>query len=342
MAAEASGPEAGLAGYSGTQRAAVLLLALGDSAAPLWSELSDEEVRNLSLAMSTLGVVSVDTTQAVLTAFVAAMSGTNSLRGSVEMAERALSSFLGPDKVAEILAEVRGPAGRTTWEKLGNVKPDVLASYLKHETPQTVAAVLTRLNSSYAANLLSALPEDFAYDCAARMISIGSVGRAVSDDMESVLRTEFLAAIGGTTRRDNHEMMAEIFNHFDRATEVTLSRSLELAAPDSLARIHAFMFVFEDLAVMDGTAAQVLMRGVERSDLAIALKGASDTIRNLFIGNMSERAAKIFREEMSAMGAVRLKDVEAAQTRIVVAAKALSESGEITLSAKGNTDDWVY
>jgi flagellar motor switch protein FliG len=334
--------EGPLAGYNGTQRAAMFLLALGDGAASVWQALNDDEVRNISQAMSTLGAVTADTTQAVFTAFIAGMSGASSLRGSAEMAERVLSSFLPADKVSEILAEVRGPAGRTTWEKLGNVKADVLANYLKHETPQTVAAILMRLNSTYAADLLSALPEDFAYDCAARMISIGSVGRTVSDEMESVLRTEFLAGVGGTTRRDNHEMMAEIFNHFDRATETALSRSLELAAPDSMARIHALMFVFEDLAAMDGTAAQILLRGVERSDLAIALKGASDTIRNLFIGNMSERAAKIFREEMSAMGAVRLKDVEAAQTRIVVAAKALAEAGEITLSAKGNTDDWVY
>ncbi|MFO0202263.1 MAG: flagellar motor switch protein FliG, partial [Alphaproteobacteria bacterium] len=274
--------------------------------------------------------------------FVTKLSGSGSLMGSFEQTQRMLSAFLPKEKVESLMEEIRGPAGRNIWDKLANVNETVLASYLKNEYPQTVAVVLAKVRPEHAAKVLAELPEEFAAECVQRMLAMEPVQREILEKIELTLRTEFMSNLARTSKRDSHEMMAEIFNNFDRATEGRFITALEDKSRDSADRIRALMFVFEDLNKLDAGGVQTLLRSVDKSDLAIALKGASDALRTLFFSNMSERGGKILKEEMAGMGPVRLKDVDAAQTRMVAMAKDLAARGEIVLSDGKAEDELIY
>ena len=327
---------------SGPEKAAVVLLSLGEEHHALWESLDDEEIKEISQAMSTLGTVAANVVEDLLVEFVSGMSSTGAIMGSFEQTQRLLSSFLPTDKVDNLMEEIRGPAGRTMWDKLGNVNEAVLANYLKNEYPQTVAVVLSKVKSEHGARVLAALPEDFALECVQRMLRMEPVQREILDKIEQTLRTEFMSNLARTSKRDSHEMMADIFNNFDRQTESRFMAALEERNRESAERVRALMFVFEDLAKLDPGGVQTLLRAVEKDKLGLALKGASDTLREMFFSNMSERAAKIMREDMESMGPVRLKDVDQAQMAMVQVAKDLAAKGEIMLAGQGDDDELIY
>ena len=327
---------------NGAEKAAVVLLSLGEEHHALWQALDDEEIKEISQAMSTLGTVSANVVEDLLVEFVSGMSSTGAIMGSFEQTQRLLGSFLPGDKVENLMEEIRGPAGRTMWDKLGNVNEAVLANYLKNEYPQTVAVVLSKVKPEHAARVLSALPEDFALECVQRMLRMEPVQRDILDKIEQTLRTEFMSNLARTSKRDSHEMMADIFNNFDRQTESRFMAALEERNREASERVRALMFVFEDLAKLDPGGVQTLLRGVEKDRLGLALKGASDTLREMFFSNMSERAAKIMREDMESMGPVRLKDVDQAQMAMVQVAKDLAAKGEIMLAGQGGDDELIY
>jgi flagellar motor switch protein FliG len=327
---------------TGPEKAAVVLLALGEEHAKLWSALDEDEIKEISQAMSTLGNVGANVVEELLLDFVSGVSGSGALMGSYEQTQRLLAAFLPGEKVDALMEEIRGPAGRTMWDKLGNVNEAVLANYLKNEYPQTVAVVLSKIRSDHAARVLGALPEDFALECVQRMLRMEPVQREILDRIEQTLRTEFMSNLARTSKRDSHELMAEIFNNFDRQTESRFVAALEERNRESAERIRALMFVFEDLNKLDPGGVQTLLRAVEKDKLGLALKGASDGLREMFFSNMSERAAKILREDMDNMGPVRLKDVDSAQMAMVQVAKDLAARGEIMLAAAGADDELVY
>ena len=327
---------------NGAEKAAVILLSLGEEHHALWSSLDDEEIKEISQAMSTLGTVSSNVVEDLLVEFVSGMSMTGAIMGSFEQTQRLLGSFLPGEKVEGLMEEIRGPAGRTMWDKLGNVNEAVLANYLKNEYPQTVAVVLSKVKPEHAARVLSALPEDFALECVQRMLRMEPVQREILDKIEQTLRTEFMSNLARTSKRDSHETMADIFNNFDRQTESRFMAALEERNREAAERVRALMFVFEDLAKLDPGGVQTLLRAVEKDKLALAMKGASDTLREMFFSNMSERAAKIMREDMESMGPVRLKDVDQAQMSMVQAAKDLAAKGEIMLAGQGGDDELIY
>lgn len=328
---------------TGAERAAVLMLALGDEhGAPIWSALDDDEVKEISQTMANLGTVSSDLIEKLLVEFVTQMSSTGSVFGTIDTTERLLNKFLPKERVSQVLEEIRGPAGRTMWDKLGNVHEQLLATYLKSEYPQTVAVVLSKIRPDHAAKVLSALPEDFAVECMNRMLRMESVQKEILDKVELTLRQEFMSNLARTQKRDAHEQMAEIFNTFDRQTEGRFMTALEERNRDAAERIKSLMFTFEDLGRLDGNSMQTLLRSFEKDKLALALKGASPTMRDLFFANMSERAGKILKDDMEAMGPVRLKDVDGAQTSLVALAKQLADKGEIMLSAGKADDELVY
>lgn len=330
-------------GLSGPQKAAVFMLALGsDDASSLWDMLDDDEIREMSQIMSTLGTVQAGTVEKLLVEFASRMSGTGALVGSYESTERLLSKFLSEDRVNSVMDEIRGPAGRTMWEKLANVNEQVLASYLKNEYPQTVAVVLSKIRADHAARVLPYLPEDFALEVVTRMLRMETVQKDILDKVEQTLRSEFMSNLSRSNRRDSHELMAEIFNNFDRQTEGRFLAALEERSRDSAEKIKALMFTFEDLAKLDPGSVQTLLRAIDKNKLGIALKGSSDTMRDLFFANMSERAAKILREDMELMGPVRLKDVDEAQTTMVNIAKDLAQKGEIMIAANNEEDELIY
>jgi flagellar motor switch protein FliG len=328
---------------SGPERAAVLMLALGEEhGTQLWKQLDEDEIKEISQLMSTLGTVSATLVEKLLLEFVSQMSATGSLMGSYESTERLLSRFMGEDKVGQIMEEIRGPAGRTMGDKLGNVNETVLANYLKNEYPQTVSVVLSKIKPEHASRVLGALPEEFALEVVQRMLRMESVQKDILDKVEKTLRVEFMSNLARTAKRDAHEHMAEIFNNFDRQTESRFLTALEERSRDSAERIKALMFTFEDLGKLDPGSIQTLLRHVEKDKLALSLKGATDTLRDVFFSNMSERAGKILREDMEAMGPVRLKDVDEAQMRMVNVAKDLANKGEIMISSKQGEDELIY
>jgi flagellar motor switch protein FliG len=286
--------------------------------------------------------VSSSLVEKLMVEFVSQMSGTGSLMGSYESTERLIARFMPQDKVSQIMEEIRGPAGRTMWDKLANVNETVLANYLKNEYPQTVSVVLSKIKPEHAARVLGALPEEFALEVVQRMLRMESVQKDILDKVEKTLRVEFMSNLARTAKRDSHEHMAEIFNNFDRQTESRFITSLEERSRDSAERIKALMFTFEDLGKLDPGSIQTLLRNVEKDKLGLALKGATDSLRDIFFSNMSERAGKILREDMEAMGPVRLKDVDEAQMRMVNVAKDLANKGEIMIASKAGEDELVY
>ncbi len=328
---------------TGPDKAAIMMLALGEEhSTPLWSRLDEEEIKEISQAMSNLGTVSAEVMEALFVEFAGSISSTGNLIGSYEATERLLLKALDGDRVDGIMEEIRGPAGRTMWDKLANVNEMVLANYLKNEYPQTVAVVMSKINPDHASKVLATLPEDFSLEVVNRMLQMESVQKEVLDKIEDTLRSEFMSNLAKTNKRDSHEMMAEIFNNFDRNTEGRFIAALEERNRDSAEKIKALMFTFEDLLKLDPAGVQTLLRNVNKDRLGICLKGASDSVRDLFFTNMSERAAKILREDMEAMGPVRLKDVDEAQMEIVNIAKDLADKGEIMLADSGGDDELVY
>ncbi|MBR7618937.1 flagellar motor switch protein FliG [Phenylobacterium sp. 20VBR1] len=327
---------------SGPEKAAVILLALGEDHGTIWQQLDDEEIKEISQAMAGLGNVAASVVEQLLVDFISGMSGAGAIMGSFEQTQRLLAAFLPAEKVDTLMEEIRGPAGRTMWDKLGNVNEAVLANYLKNEYPQTVAVVLSKVKSDHAARVLGALPEDFALECVTRMLRMEPVQREILDKIEQTLRTEFMSNLARTSKRDSHEMMADIFNAFDRQTEARFIAALEERNRESAERIRALMFVFEDLSKLDPGGVQTLLRAVEKDQLGLALKGSSDSLREMFFSNMSERAAKIMREDMEGMGPVRLRDVDQAQMAMVQVAKDLAAKGEIMLAGAGSDDELIY
>jgi flagellar motor switch protein FliG len=290
--------------------------------------------------MARLGPVRGELVEALLRDFVERVGSPDGLIGSYHTTERLLGQFLGPDKVAAIMEDVRGPAGRTIWDKLGNVEESVLAAYLRNEYPQTIAVVLSKVRPNQAARVLAALPEEAAVETVQRMLRMELVQKEILNDVEETLRAEFMSNLARTDRRDNHEVMAEIFNSLDRSTETRFFELLEERNKEAADRVRALMFTFEDLTKIDGPGIQTLLRSVDNGKLGLALKGASEKLRELFFANMSERAAKILRDDMETMGPVRLRDVEEAQVMLVNAAKDLAAAGQIFI-ADGKDDEML-
>ena len=327
---------------TGPERAAVLMLTLGEQhGAKIWILLDDDDLRQISIVMSTLGNVDAQQVEELLLEFVGRLSSSGALLGNYDATERLLQQYLPPERVGGIMDEIRGPAGRNMWEKLSNVQEEVLANYLKNEYPQTVAVVLSKLRPEHAARVLAILPEDLSLDVVNRMLKMEAVQKEVLERVESTLRTEFMSSLSQTRRRDAHEVMAEIFNNFDRQTETRFMTSLEDANRESAERIKSLMFTFDDLVRLDAGSAQTLMRQVDKDKLGIALKGATEVVREFFLKNMSTRAAKMLVDDMQALGPVRLRDVDEAQSLLVNLAKDLAAKGEIILS-KSRDEELIY
>ena len=328
---------------AGAEKAAIFILSLGEEyAARIFSHMSDDEIKELSQVMSNLGNVSSSLVEKLLLEFAEQMSSTNGTVGSLESTERLLMKVLDKTRVGNIMEDIRGPAGRTMWDKLANVNEAVLAAYLKNEYPQTVAVVVSKVKPDHAARVLSQLPESFAMEVITRMLRMESVQKDVLDDIERTLRNEFMNNLARTNRRDPHEAMAEIFNNLDRSSETKFMTALEERNRDSAEKIKGLMFTFEDLGKLEGAAIQSILRVADKAKLPIALKGASEAIKQLFLSNMSERAGKLLREDIAALGPTRLRDVEEAQSSLVSVAKDLAARGEIVIANENGEDELVY
>jgi len=325
--------------YTGAQRAAALMLVLGkEHGAPIWEQLSVEEIKELSSTIAQLGRVPAAVVEHLLVQFSGEVSSMSSLHGSFETTERLLDGILPTDRVKEIMDDIRGPSGRTMWDKLSNVSEVVLAAYLKNEYPQTIAVILSKLKSDHAARVIAELPRDLSVDVIMRMIGMDSVQKAVLAEVEATLKNEFMSNLSRSQRRDPHEIMAEVFNALDRSTEEALLSALDSQAPYSAERIRALMFTFEDLGNLLPSAIVAIVRNADKRELALALKGAPEAMRQLFYSGMTDRSSKLLREDIAGLGPVRSKDCEVAQASLVRLAKTLADRGEILL-VDPQTDD---
>ena len=328
---------------TGPQKAAMFMLSLHEEqSAKLFGLMGDDEIKELSQIMAGLGTVSSNLVERLFVEFADQLSSTGSLTGTFESTERLLMKAIPKDRVNAIMEEIRGPAGRTMWDKLGNVNEAVLANYLKNEYPQTVAVVMSKIKADHAARVLSILPENFAMETIMRMLRMEAVQKEVLEGVERTLRTEFMTNLAKTQRRDSHELMADIFNNLDRNAENRFMSALEERNRESAEKIKALMFTFDDLVRLDDGGIQTLLRRVEKDKLGIALKGGSDAVKELFFKNMSERAGKMLRDDMDAAGPVRLRDVDQAQSAIVALAKEMAAAGELVISEGRDEDELVY
>ena len=328
---------------SGPEKAAIFILSLSEEhTAQLFGQMDDDEILELSQIISGLGKIGPSVVERLFIEFTEQMSSTNTLIGSQDSTERMLiKSGLSQDKIEVIMEEIRGPAGRTMWEKLGNVNEDILANFLQKEYPQTVAVVLSKVSTDHAARVLAILPEGFALEVINRMLKMETVQKEILEEVEKTLRKEFMSNLARTQRRDSHELIADIFNNMERAVENRFMEELEKVTPDSAEKIRSLMFTFEDLLKLDQASIQTVIRAVDKEKLPLALKGATDSLKDLFFNNMSERAGKIMKEDMAAMGPVRLKDVEEAQQYIVTVTKDLEARGEVTIATGASDEEMI-
>lgn len=343
MASIAAAPEpAELRKYTGLQRAAAVMLALGkDGGAEVWKQLTLPEVKELSAAVASLGRVPAQVVEHLLGRFGEEIGSAATLHGSYESTEQLLDGVLPPDALQEVMEDIRGPSGRTMWDKLSNVSESVLAAYLRNEYPQTVAVILGRLEPEHAARVIGELPPELSADVVLRMLRTDAVGKEVLQEVEATLKAEFMNNQSRTKKRDPHESMAELFNALDRGTEERLLTALDAQAPDAAGRIRALMFTFDDLANLLPAAIATLVREADKREVALALKAAGEPMRDLFFGTMTERAAKMLKDEMAAMGPVRARDCEDAQASLVRLAKTLADDGQIVLADPKGDDQMI-
>ncbi|MCD6034998.1 MAG: fliG [Rickettsiales bacterium] len=328
---------------SGLEKTAIIMLSVKEeNLAKLFALMDDEEIKAISHAMSNLGSVKPEIVEQLIFELAGELSDSASFVGNMENTERLLGKVLGRERVDTIMEEIRGPAGRNIWDKLGNVNEELLASYLKNEYPQTVALILTKVSPGHAARVLAVMPESFSFEVIMRMLTMDAVKKEVLIGIEQTLRAEFISNLSKTQKLDSSELMAEIFNNFDRANEAKFMGLLEENSPEAAEKIKDLMFTFDDLINVDGASIQTLLRFIDKSKLPIALKGTNENIRNLFLNNMSTRASKILVEDMEALGPVRLRDVDDAQSGIINVAKDLAGKGEMVLDGGGGEDELIY
>jgi flagellar motor switch protein FliG len=334
---------AAFAAMPGTQRAAALLLLLGDTeGAPIWQMLDEDEVKKVSHAMVQLGSLEAETVEKLIVDFVSRLSSGGGITSNFERTESLLLKIFPQDQVSSIMAEIKGASGKRVWASLTQIDPEILASFLRNEYPQTVAVVLSKVRSEYAAKVLTILPEDFAIDVLNRMLRMETVQKEALRHIEETLRVEFVSTIAQTTRRDAHELMADVFNAFDRQTEGRFLAALDQANRGSAKKIRQLMFTFEDLLKLDPGSVQTLLRKIDNDTLCRALKGAEERVRGFFLSNMSTRAAKNITDEMGSLGPIRLKEVDEAQAKMTELAKELAEKGEIMIAKSSGEEELVY
>ena len=329
---------------SGPERAAIILLSLGkERGAKLMERFDDDEIRIVSRAMAGLGSITSEVAEQLLRQFTDHFANSASVLGTYESTERMLMNFLPSERVMDIMGEIRGPAGRTMWEKISNVNEQVLANYLQGEHPQTVSVILSKIRPAHASKVLPLLPKEQMHDVIRRMIEMDYVQKDILEDVEEMLHSEFMANYIRSHGSDSHMQIADILNLVDRECLNDIMGTLETEMPNSASIIKSLMFTFDDLVKLDALTLQIIFQNAEIETIITALKGVREEVRSVFYDNLSERARLIVRREVENMGPVRADEVEAAQNRILNIAKELGENGEIYLSQGPNAaSEMIY
>jgi flagellar motor switch protein FliG len=319
---------------NGTERAAIILLALPqEQTVKVMEMLSEAEIREISKAMARLGRIEQPMLEGISHEFLHSAASSGLVVGSEQSTERLLKAALNGREglFKSIMEDIRSPGGDTTWERISAVDAKVLADYLANEHPQTIAVVLSRVGPEHSARVLSLLPDAVASDVMLRILQLGPVSADILEDVERSLRNDLTALTGRGQGSDPHAVMADLVSRVDSDTEARLLGALEAASPETAGRVRRLMFTFDDLVKVGKAALQTLLQECDKSRLALALKPLDETVQQVFLGNMSERQAKLFREELETVANPRKPDVEAAQRELVALAKALAASGRLSL-----------
>ena len=328
---------------TGPKKAAILLLALGeDAAADVMKNLEEAEIQQVGYYMTRFTDVSPEELDIVLEEFyrnsVMADEGVN-ISSSPDFVKNALTKALGADRAKELSDNLRAGEEEAGLEALRYAEPIMISNYIRTEHPQTIALILSYLkNAEQSSAVLRDLPESLQADILYRMAVIESIPPGVISEMNEVLTEEMKTAGSMATSVGGVEPVAEILNSVDKATETRILASIEETNPDLAEQIRELMFTFEDMALIDAKQMQLVMKDVDQADMVLALKTASDAVKELIFGSMSSRAAEMVREDLENLGPAKLSDVEAAQQKIIKVVKKLEEAGTITIAGAGGGD----
>ena len=323
-----------LAELTGTQRAAVLMLLLGEQqASEIIRFMNPKEVQSLGAAMVSVADLSQEAVNIVLDEFVTMLKKQTSLGlGTGDYVEKVLKRALGEDKAASVLSRIMPGQGSKGLEILKWMDARSIAEMIRGEHPQVVAIILSVLDHQVAADVLTFLPDETRPEIIQRVASLETVQPSAMQELEAIMKLQFSTNTSSKSSSfGGIKAAAQIMNSTKTALEASIMKGLESIDADLMMRIQDNMFTFENLSAVDNKGIQVLMRAVDNNQLMIAMKGASEEVKARFFDNMSERARGMFKDEMDAKGLMRLSDVEEAQKQIMRSARKLSDSGELVL-----------
>lgn len=328
---------------TGRQKAAILLISLGpDVSAEVYKHLSEEEIEKLSLEISSVQKVDSNLKEDVLEQFhQIAIAQDYISQGGVGYAKTVLEKAFGKQEALNIINRLTSSLQVRPFDFARKADPNQVLNFIQGEHPQTIALVLSYLDAEQAGQILSELEEDVQADIASRIATMDSTPPDIITEIEQVLERNISSSLTEDyTQTGGIQAVVEVLNEVDRSTERTILDTLEIQDPELAEEIKKRMFIFDDIVILDNRAIQRIIREVENEDLRLALRVASDEVKEVIFKNMSERMAETFKEEMEYMGPVRLRDVEEAQTRIVGTIRRLDEIGEIVI-ARGGGDDII-
>ena len=319
---------------TGTQKAAVLLVALGtDASSAVMKTMRDEEVEKITIEIARMRNIGTDIIEAVLLEFRDLnMAHDYMAQGGVSFARDALQAALGPRRAEEIMMRVEAAMEVSAFHLLQTVETSQLTNFLQNEHPQTASLILAHLNPRKAAEIISALDPDHQHEIMYRLGTMGKTSPELLRDIEEVIRQQIGSVIGTElSATGGVEAVATILNSTTRQAEKSIMEAIRSRDPELAAQIKALMFVFDDLVHISDRDMQRILIEVDQKDLALALKAASPELKEKLLRNVSERAAEMIKEEVELMGPARVSDVDEAQRRIVETAQQLEEQEEIQL-----------
>lgn len=328
---------------TGKQKAAILLISLGpDVSAEVYKHLSEEEIEKLSLEISSVQKVDTHLKEEILEQFhQIAIAQDYISQGGVGYAKTVLEKAFGKQEALSIINRLTSSLQVRPFDFARKADPNQVLNFIQGEHPQTIALVLSYLDPEQAGQILSELEEDVQADIASRIATMDSTPPDIITEIEQVLEKNISSSLTEDyTQTGGIQAVVEVLNEVDRSTERTILDTLEIQDPELAEEIKKRMFIFDDIVILDNRAIQRIIREVENEDLRLALRVASDEVKDVIFKNMSQRMAETFKEEMEYMGPVRLRDVEEAQTRIVGTIRRLDEIGEIVI-ARGGGDDII-
>ena len=318
-------------------KAAVLLLTLSDdNAAKILNKLSESEIQKISAKIANLKEIGADKVLEILSHFINIMNDGALVGGHLPKLKRFLSKVFDDEKVDAIIKNIDG-ALDNTWTSIAHINNEVLVEYLKNEYPQTIAFILSKLPSEKVANIIEMFSENFAFDIIKRMLKIDTVNKQTIFSIENSLKKELVENATTTKDINNHEVVASVFNNFNKKNETLFLSLLEKYDPQKAYLVRKHMLLFEDIKRIDSRGMQLLIRYADKSALPKALKFADESIKEYFFSNMSVRAAKIVTEEIEGIKSLKKEEGELAQKQIINVLRTLINKGQVSLSETRET-----